>query len=67
MTSATMNKTLVDQKRDDRERLEQAYAEFIANGGSVYQADVTEHKHEDLTGNERRKMIDVKRGFFAGE
>lgn len=62
-----MNSQLVEQKRQELESLEKAYQDFIRRGWKVHQADVTEHRHEDLTGNERRKMIDVKRGFFAGE
>ena len=65
MTSATMNSQLVEQKRKEREVLDQAYQDFIRRGGKVYQADVTEHRQEDLTGNERRKMIGTTRGFFC--
>ncbi len=64
MTSSTMRKQLVLQQQAIREELERKTQEFLARGGKVYVADVTEHKTEDLTGNERRKML-TTRGFFC--
>ena len=64
--SAELNKQLVMLKQAERDFLEQAMADFIARGGKVYQADVTEHRSEELSSAERRKLSGTK-GFWCDD
>ena len=64
--SAGMHSQLVLLKQAERDFLEQAMADFLARGGKVYEADVSEHKSEELSNAERRKLSGAK-GFWVDD